>query len=117
MIRQPPRSTLFPSTTLFRSSGFASKTAAPKVSPPSPSESDSGHTRRGNSTRGGRKHERRGTFPPRCAARQPECLLRLLLGFPCGRRQRRRPPVNPAGLGGGGALDVCRPALWPPGAG
>src|SRR2546429_5925097 len=98
MIRQPPRSTLFPSTTLFRSSGFASKTAAPKVSPPSPSESDSGHTRRGNSTRGGRKHERRGASPPRCVAYQPQRLLALRLALLVGRRPRRRPHVNRAGL-------------------
>src|SRR2546429_6838687 len=111
MIRQPPRSTLFPSTTLFRSSGFASKTAAPKVSPPSPSESDSGHTRRGNSTRGGRKHERRGTSPPRWVACQPDRLLALRLAFLFGRRQRRRPAVNPAGLRRVGGLDGCRPAL------
>src|SRR5690606_39686988 len=39
MLRRPPRSTLFPYTTLFRSSQCQTYTAAPAIGPPPPARS------------------------------------------------------------------------------
>src|SRR5438105_4228857 len=49
MIRRPPRSTLFPYTTLFRSCAFASSTALPT---PHPTHAPSGFTRERSSSTG-----------------------------------------------------------------
>src|SRR3712207_7142593 len=46
MIRRPPRSTLFPYTTLFRSSNEALFQLAPSVHQPNPGSPQSGHSER-----------------------------------------------------------------------
>src|SRR5260221_10888098 len=57
MIRRPPRSTLFPYTTLFRSENFF-------PTPPAPSSRPAGRARRGE-TQGGRHHARPRSHRPR----------------------------------------------------
>src|SRR5712664_2689415 len=102
MIRRPPRSTLFPYTTLFRSRGAAGGGGA-----------GGGGRRRG---RRGRARRRAGARAPRARASRrpatPRPRARVRLCARPHRRPRAGPPRDHRRSGGGGDALMCGIAGW-----
>src|SRR2546422_10510818 len=101
MIRRPPRSTLFPYTTLFRSPGGA-KDAPPRPheAPPRPRrDDDSRHAQRRRRARPLRPPCRDGRGAPPPGRRSRRALPRSL--EPCGSRDARSGELSARQRGGG----------------